>query len=159
MMQTKKYHHVSEIIFIVTLFSIFLISGVLLVLFGANVYQKTTSESSVNETIRTSLSYITEKVHQCDQSDSIQIENHNGIDTLALYTVYDTSEYVTYIYYDQGSLKELFIQSNLEFNPAAGNSITEIHAFQISENASLIHILLTDTNDQQHELYIHSNTD
>ncbi|MDO5403715.1 MAG: DUF4860 domain-containing protein, partial [Eubacteriales bacterium] len=119
-MQTRK-KHMSELIFIVTLFSIFLISGVSLVLFGANVYQTITREADVNETTRTSLSYIQEKLHQCDHKGSIQVETHNGTDTLSLYSAYGDKLYVTYIYYHDGSLKELFIKNDLNFNPAAGN--------------------------------------
>lgn len=157
-MQPGKKNHMSELIFTITLFSLFLILSVLLVLFGANIYQKISAESSVNETMRTSISYIQEKVRQCDHEASVQVENHDGIDTLALHTSLGTDNYVTYIYYYDGSLKELFTKSSLDFNPSAGNSITDISAFSITKDSSLIHIILTDTNNQLHELFIHASS-
>lgn len=157
-MKSKKINHMSELLFTVTLFAIFLISGVLSVLFGANVYQKTTSESAVNETIRTSLSYIQEKVRQCDHEASVEVETHHGINTLTLHNTYGTEQYVTYIYYDNGQLKELFTKSDLGFQPASGDSITTIDAFTITQDNSLIHIVMTDSKQQAHELYIHASS-
>lgn len=157
-MKIKSHNSISELIFTIALFAVFLISGVLLVFFGAGVYQKTTSESNINDTIVTSLSYIQEKVRQCDHEDSVKVVNSNGITALALCSTYNDEKYITYIYYDNGGLKELFIKDGQEIIPSGGETITEINDLSITDNNSLINIILTDTQDNTHELYINASS-
>lgn len=157
-MAFKRINHTSDWIFTITLFSIFLISGVLLVLFGANVSQKTAGEAAGSRQIRTSLSYITEKIRQCDHQDSVSVFEKNGISALALHSDYNGLGYTTYIYCDDGYLKELFTREDLPFEAAAGNKITPVQRFDIQCTRSLIKLSITDSSQQTHELFIHPNS-
>lgn len=154
----RKINHASDWIFTITLFGIYLIAGVLLVLLGANVYQQSAVEASDSRQIRTSLSYITEKVRQCDHEDSVSIFEDSGVTALALHSQYNGSGYTTYIYCDEGYLKELFTRDGLPFEAAAGNRISPLQRLGIQTVHSLIKLSITDSSYKTHELFIHPNT-
>lgn len=149
--------HRSVFIFILALFAFFVLSGVALVLLGANVYRQTTDEAGENRQIRTSLSYITEKVHQADHQNGVSVLQQAGISALVLTSEYHQTEYVTYIYCHDGKLKELFTRKDLPFTPDAGSTITAVRQFTITKNASLLRLSVTDLSGQDHTLYIHPN--
>ncbi|MCB6585629.1 DUF4860 domain-containing protein, partial [Streptococcus gordonii] len=70
------------------------------------------SESGFNT--RTVLSYVTEKIHQSDQNQAVSIGTFDGLPSLVIELTYDNDQtYVTYIYEDNGILRELFIQDGV----------------------------------------------
>lgn len=156
-MQFKKFSHRSDFIFTLTLFTVFLISSVILVLFGARIYQKSVSETAENRRIRTSLSYITEKIRQCDHQNSISVTNLDERAVLVLYSEYNQTPYATYIYWDNGYLKELFARRGLPFQPEAGSIITAVRDFSVTQDGSMVQLTVTEQNGTAHTAQIHPN--
>lgn len=60
----KQKNHVVDLLFSLALFCVFAASALTIVIMGADVYQKSVNDMNRNSTIRTSLSYLSEKIHQ-----------------------------------------------------------------------------------------------
>ena len=69
----RKQKHMVDLIFPVSLFFMFALCAVTVLLLAARIYQSTTEHSSLNYTARTGLSYISEKIHQNDRNGQIRI--------------------------------------------------------------------------------------
>ena len=69
----NRHSHMIDFLFPVVLFFVFTLSALTVILLAAGIYQSTTEKSTLNDSARTSLSYITEKVHQNDVEDSVRI--------------------------------------------------------------------------------------
>ena len=71
--KTQEKHFIVDILFVLALFGVFAVSALSLVTIGADVYQHTVEDMSVNYDSRTAVSYIMEKVRQSDTADSISL--------------------------------------------------------------------------------------
>jgi len=138
--------HMIDILFVLSLFCLFAVSSVILILFGANVYKKTISQMDTNYSSRTSIAYITEKIRQSDAYDSIYVEQKNGKDILKMTQKIDNIEYATSLYEYDGYLCELFARTDIELPEDAGQpviTITDLNFEKIGEK--LLKISFTDT--------------
>lgn len=135
MKSTDLHHenkHIIDFLFLLGLFVIFVLSALMLIMIGANVYQKTVNNMQINYEGRTAYAYLTEKFRQNDMNGKVVIsENDNG-QFVAFYETINDEEFVTYLYENEGYLMELFTRVSAEFDPHAGQKITEVSAFQIS---------------------------
>ena len=130
--QTQK-KHVVDLLFPMALFFVFAISALTVILLATNIYQRTTQSSSLNYTSGTSLAYISEKIRQNDVADGVSLGMFDGHDSLILRQTYEGSVYHTYIYVDDGNLKELFIKDGVDASASAGTSIMPVSSFQMQE--------------------------
>ena len=62
----SREHHIIDILFPISLYFVFTVSALTVLLLATNVYRTTTENSALNFNANTSLSYITEKIHQND---------------------------------------------------------------------------------------------
>lgn len=156
----KKKHFTIDFIFPLALFLVFTACAILVTLFAATSYGKTTSQARDNYSSRTTLSYLREKVRHSDMTDSIGIKSYQGIDCLALTQHFDGKEYITYIYEYDGSLKELFIMDGSDIPLETGTDIMEINDFSITEDSEgLFRFSITDIDDHQSSILITAKSD
>ena len=152
-------HHMIDILFVLALFCMFAFSAVVLVIFGANVYEKTVQNMNHNFDSRTAISYITEKVRQADVDGAISIQELDGQFVLVLKETIDQVDYATYLYEHDGSIHELFTRSDLPFDPDSGQRILSVKEFTLSVvSDNLFHFHITDTEDETVDLYICSHS-
>lgn len=149
-----KFHthrrHMIDFIFPVSLFFIFALCALAVLLFAARIYQSITEHSSRNYTAGTALSYISEKIHQNDTDGNIQITELDGETALRMEHIYDNATYFTYIYSDDQELKELFIKEGVVADPSAGTKILDIQDFSMKKiNSKLFRFDCTDRNNQK----------
>lgn len=158
MESNQEKRHIVDILFVLALFGVFVLSALILVILGANVYKNTVASMSQNFESRTACSYITEKVRQSDLYDSISIGTLEGTQALVFTQEIQGSLYGTYIYYDNGELKELFMRegSNIGNNPLeAGTAIMELKDFSLEMiNDKLLSVHLTTTKNETKTVYI-----
>lgn len=126
-MNHKGNNHMVDLLFTLTLFGVFAAASLLVVIFGAKIYQNTVNHMEENFTSRTAVSYIAEKFRQCDTEGGIQIVNYEGIDVLLLES-HPTEDITltTCIYQDGGYLKELAVTDRANLKLAAGQKIMEL---------------------------------
>lgn len=149
--QTRKI----DTVFIVCLFMLFAMTSCILILIGAKQYHTTADAMNHNYEVRTVSSYLTEKVHQYDTSTGIAITDFAGGHALALSDTAEEQTYITYIYYYDGALRELFVGEEAVFTPESGQSIIPLDSFDVEPvHAGLIRATYTDTEGFSHTLYL-----
>ncbi len=157
----KERRFIVDILFVLALFGLFAVSALILVTIGAGVYKHTVDDMSSNFEARTSISYIAEKIRQNDantREDGVQVAMLSGKPTIALEQEINDEIYCTYLYFDEGSLKELFMKKDADIGDdylSAGQKIMELRDFSAQVVSDrLLHIQITMTDGTPRELYI-----
>ena len=144
-----KHKHMIDFLFPVALFFVFALSSLTVVLLAADIYQSTTEDSALNDTARTSLSYITEKIHQNDTKGMVSLGTFDGCDALVLQQTYNDENYYTYIYAYENELKELFIKDGANATASDGKVILQVKDFSIEQvNDRLFKFQCVDKDDR-----------
>ena len=129
---SHQQKHMIDMVFPIALFFVFALSALTVIVMATNVYQKTTSESALNYTAQTSLSYIREKISQADTDGGVTLTTLDGQDAMRLSTTENGNTYYTYIYAMDGELMELFVSADSATPSAsAGRSILSVEAFDM----------------------------
>lgn len=132
-----KYHsnrkHVIDLMFPFALFFVFAASSLLVVLLAADIYQKTTVLAESNNQSRTALSYVTGKVHQGDAQGGVSIGRFDGHDSIIIRQTDGKQCYLTYIYEEEGMMRELFLQEGTKALAEDGREIMEIREFRMEQ--------------------------
>ena len=142
-----KQNHKIEIIFPIMLLFIFAISALVVTLFATRVYEKTVNNTLRNDSARTAVAYVTEKIHQNDVSSAIELRDIGGSQALCINKTANGKQYVSYIYFDDGKLKELYASRDMDVNKSLGTEICELKS--VSRNSagnSLYRINCEDAN-------------
>ncbi len=144
-----KRRHMIDLLFPVALFFVFALSAVTLILLAAGIYRSTTENSSLQYTSRSSLAYLSEKIHQCDENGGVYMGTLEGYDALILEQTYGDAVYHTYIYACEEELKELFIKDGVEAEAKNGRTILEVKDFNLEQiSDQLFRFTGTDTEDR-----------
>jgi hypothetical protein len=144
-----------DILFVLSLFCLFSLSSVVLILFGADIYKKTVSSMDSNYASRTSVAYITEKIRQSDQYDSIYIDDSLGYERLMMTQDINGYTYATSLYEYDGFLYELFARTDIDLPIDAGQQVIAIEnlKFELVTN-SLLKIDYTDESKEEKTIYV-----
>ena len=129
--------HSMDTLFTFLLLLLFALFSLFLAAMGSSIYRKGVSHLNENYTSRTAIAYLTEKIRQHDSRGSISSSEVEGLPALCLLDEIDGQSYSTYIYFDEGSLKELFIPSERIASKSLGTSIVELESLTMdfAENA------------------------
>ena len=128
--RTQK-NHMIDFLFPVALFFVFAVSALTVILLATNIYRSATENSSLNYTAGTSISYISEKIHQSDEDGNVSLGTFDGHDALILEQEYDGESYYTYIYEDAGELKELYVKDGVQVTASSGKAILPVKSFSM----------------------------
>jgi len=149
-----------DTVFVLALITLFAATAFMLVLIGAKQYRYVTDTMNENYEDRTVSSYLTEKIRQNDTTDAISVVTLEGVTALSLVATEDDISYITYIYFYEGSLRELVVTGNSVFTLSSGQEIMELQAFSPELiNDSLLRITVTDSRGDSQSIYlpIHCN--
>jgi hypothetical protein len=112
-----------------------------------------------NYEVRTTTSYLAEKLRQHDAAASVAVQDLDGVRALALSENAQGSTYTTYIYYYDGALRELLVAADASCTLSAGQSIVTLSAFSVEESGDgLLHITFSDSGGTAHEQYLSYST-
>lgn len=155
----KKYVHAADAVFALVLFFVFALSLLLVLLSGVTAYQKIrdTSENGYSE--NTCISYISTKVHHGATDDCIYLSVLDGVPAIALDEEIDGAAYVTYIYYYDGYIKEIFTLQGNEFPAESGSNVLPLSSFgfEITQD-NLLYVFCTGTGGTSAETYLYLPT-
>ena len=129
----KERKHSIEDLFILVTFLVYAIALLMFASLGASVYRNVTSQMQQHQIQRTAESYLREKIRQHDRKDDIQIGEIEGQQALRITEQIEEKEYVTYIYADEGMLKELFISTEKEPRLQDGTGLLELNNLTLKE--------------------------
>ena len=161
-MNGKQDRHIIDILFVISLFALFVLSAVFLISIGAGIYSKTMLNMNTNFDSRTAIAYITEKVHQSDDGGNVDIEDFDGCISVKITSVINNLEYITYIYEYDGVLRELTMRSDVVLSPAAGTPIIEVKDFSLndlSQNLFRCDVNIDGTETYSFYVSVHSGGD
>lgn len=99
-------------LFTMLLFLVFVLCALFSVLMGSQVYENITKRSDENFSGTTALSYVANKIRQGDREDSVDIIEVDGTAVLQLKQQVGDEMYHTWIYWIDGSIRELFTDEN-----------------------------------------------
>lgn len=147
MKSSYSQKHMIDVLFTIALFCVFTVSALTVIVTGARTYRNISSDTNENYNLRTSLSYINEKVRQADQAGSVLVGDFQGIDALLLKESYEGTEYITYIYPYEHELKELLVRSDTDLEPSSGTTIMTIESCSFRQIAD--HLISVETTDSE----------
>lgn len=152
---TGKKKHTTDFLFILTLFGLLTLCSLCIMGFGLRIYRNTVAATEDNSQIRTSLTYVAEKLRQNDHEGGVSLGEVEGSSALVLHTTYNDVSYCTYIYYYQGGLRELMTRESEKPIPYSGQLITEAEDFQIfSVKEQLYECILRDSQGKETSIYV-----
>ena len=130
-------------------------SSVALVVLASGSYSRQVHTSEDSYTSCTALSYVTEKLHQADNSDAIDAGTFDGQDAILIRQEYSGQSYVTYLYAYDGYLRELFIKEGVAASAGDGREILATDGFSFEESRDgLFHLSCTDSNGNLSDTYV-----
>lgn len=141
----KPIRHTADTLFAVLLLLIFSLFAFLLAGTGAAVYKNSASYLEENYTSRTAVAYTEEKIRQHDRAGSISLTTLDELPALCLYETIEQQKFVTYIYYFDGALRELFVKESVTPSAANGTAIVPLSSFSITDISDAEELLLEIT--------------
>lgn len=143
----EKKQHVTDIVFILSLFCVFAVMALFVVVLGANVYQGISADMAANYNARTSIAYLGEKVRQNDVAGGVDLREVDGGDALVLVQQVEGREYETWIYVSDGMLREVTVAAGTQVHAGDGQEIMELNTLVLGrEDGNLIGMEATDAD-------------
>ena len=119
----SQKRHAIDFLFPVTVFFVFTISALTVILLAARIYQSTTDDSQRNYT--------------------------SGTQAVVLRQETADASYLTYLYAWDGHLRELYVKEGTTLSPSAGKSILPVKEFSVEETEDqVITFRCTDTSGE-----------
>lgn len=155
----KQSQHMVDALFVLILFCFFAVCALMLITLGSNIYQKTVNHMNSNYSSRTSFAYVSEKIRQKDTAGSVSVKEFGDSSALVLTEYIEDLAYETWIYTDQGYLKELFCKQGTSLEPSAGQNIMPCTAFSIEKSSSqLYHIRISTDDENTFSCYVNTKS-
>ena len=159
MFKIDRETHRIDSIFIMLLFFLFALTAFVLIMIGVRQYKATANAMDYNYEIRTVTSYLREKTRQNSSNSSISIETIDGTNALCLKNTLNNTIYNTYIYYYDGSLREMYIQECTPFTLNLGQQIVTISGFDMDKtDDGLIIVTISDSFGGTTDMYLSANS-
>lgn len=137
-----KTSSISEIIFSLMLFLMFVIGGFLMVSYSGNIYKHIIDNGNTRESVSIPLAYISKKCNQAKSKDYVSIESIEGLDVLVI----NNDSYLTCIYSNDNYLKELNISDLNKFNKNDGTNIYKIDKLEMNYDNDLYEFKIENNN-------------
>lgn len=163
MNRINKRSHSVDTLFSVFLFGLFLVFLVILLIFCARAYEASVKGQETNSSLYTASTYVTAKFRRHDTGGSIRISDFGDSQALCMSDTIEDQEYITYIYLQDGNLKELFAQAQTEPFPEMGTVIASLKSFVIEEASdeevqdTYYRITMEDRNGAEASLLLHKD--
>ena len=152
--------HTVDMLFVLTLFAVFAVSASLLIAFGAGIYRKTIDSMDRHYNLSTASAFITEKLHQHDESGDVRIKSFGDGDALVLLESYGDETYCNYIYMYNGYLKELFTAADVNLSPEAGEDILPVSEFKVGlDSEGLVSVDIVDESGRKVNTSVYVRSD
>lgn len=97
-----------SVLFTMLLFLVFIMCALFTVLAGSKVYENISSRMDQTYTGSVALQYVANKVRQGDADKAVAVRTEDGQPVLEIRESIEGGDYITWIYYYEGSIRELF---------------------------------------------------
>lgn len=150
----ENRHRSTQTLLILLIFSMFALSSLLLVFIGADAYQKVSRSLTANHQMRTSLSYVANKIRTAEGEPNLKLETMEQTKALVIDSEYENEVFKTYLYCHDGYLMEFFAGAEDPFLPDSGEKLTELHDFSVTQSGGLFLITATAQDGNQFSISV-----
>lgn len=137
-----------NLLFTMFLFLAFVLCALFTVLIGGKVYENINRRSQENFTGSVALQYVANKVRQSDREGGVRVRTVEDVPVLELDAGIEGGNYVTWIYWYEGSIRELFFDPADGLGLADGLSILECSGLGVSQSEDGRCITLTAEGEE-----------
>ena len=123
----KKYTKITDFMTLLV-FAVFAVCVLLVLLYGAQVYQNLVHRGEESFGLRTATQYVSTRVRQ---AESVTVTDFEGCPALTIQEKIDGTVYVTRVYCCEGFLRELFCAESASLPPEAGEKIIPAESLQL----------------------------
>lgn len=127
-------------LFVFVIMGVFAMLALLIVVLGAQVYQRIIDRGETSAGMRIALSYVANKVRGMDADGAIEVTEIGGIPVLILQETVDDELLLTHIYHYEGELKEQYGYAGDEFELEFGDTLTRLDDFSIRQEGPMIYL-------------------
>ncbi len=124
---------------VLLVFAAMALSLLLVLLYGAGIYQRLTEEGDARYSRQTATQYILTRVRQGDQ---IQLEDFEDCKSLAFREEIEGDQYITRVYCYDGWLRELFSEEDAPLSPEDGEKILPLDKLEMKLEEELLTVEL-----------------
>ena len=150
----KEQKHSIEVIFTMVTFLVYAMVLLMFVSLGATVYRSVTQQMELHQTQRTAENYLREKVRQNDRAGDVSIGEIEGVPALQISQTVGGKEYVTYIFTEGGSLKELLVSAEKKAKVSDGTVLLSMEAVSFTEEQGCLTVTLQLDDNHSHTFQI-----
>ena len=129
-----------SVLFTMLLFLVFIMCALFTVLAGSKVYENISSRMDQTYTGSVALQYVANKVRQGDADKAVAVRTEDGQPVLEIRETIEGGDYITWIYYYEGSIRELFTCEDSGLGLADGLEILECDGLTITQEGQLLHV-------------------
>ncbi len=156
------HKHSMSGLFVFLLIGAYMVFSLLLVLIGVQAYKGVVDRTDVNSQVRTTVSYVANKVRAAD--GMVLLKEEQGLTVLTIRDDYDEDAYETRIYFNkdesgQGALYEQVAAADEPFDPDLGELVSRVHAFSMTQNGYLLELSMTTAAGERHWLHLRFRTE
>lgn len=131
-----------ELFLVMLLLLLFGVMTFLLVSSASRTYWRINEEKNHLSDIRIAVSYIDNRIRQSDESGHIELKNNpiNGQMAIVIREHHAQEHFETWIYQNEGSLKEAYFKSGIPLSDDLSFEICKIDEFSVKQKNGLLHI-------------------
>ncbi len=145
-----------DTLFTILLFGIFVLFLLFLLLFSARMYRTAVDSQEENRNLYTAMTYVTTKFRQHDSFTQIYTGELEGLPALCFEDEVDGEIYDTWIYLQDGTLKELFALETSDATPDMGTPLASLTEFSVGQYQDYFEIQMTDTAGNSSRCILHT---
>ena len=150
----KEQKHSIEVVFTMVTFLVYAMVLLMFVSLGATVYRSVTQQMELHQTQRTAENYLREKVRQNDRAGDVSIGEIEGVPALQISQTVGGKEYVTYIFTEGGSLKELLVSAEKKAKMSDGTVLLSMEEVSFTEEQGCLTVTLQLDDNHSHTFQI-----
>lgn len=153
----KKHSHTIDIAFTLALLCVFAVTVLLVLVSGARAYRDIQTSLEHSYTARTCVSYIAAKARHYDELGALSVGRLGEVPALCLHEQPGPGEeYITYIYYHEGWVRELYAPADTSLDPDAGLTVIEADGLDfLPAGDDLLQVICSGTDGTESHLWLH----
>lgn len=133
-------------------FGVFALCILLVLLTGADRYQRLNLRDQNAYSHRTAVQYVATRVRQADQAGALSVGQLGGSDALFIAEEHDGVGYVTCVYCYEGTLRELFTFADEPLAPEDGEILLPLRGLELELDGQMLTARLTDETGKMQNL-------
>lgn len=158
-MENKRSNSIQTLC-VMLIFALFSFFALILIITAINSYKSVSATTDENNQLRSTISYITSKLHASDDGSVIKISTKDDTKLLSIEQTLSGDKYENYLYVKNGALYEQLLSENDDINLEDGNLISKISSFDIEKvSQGLFKITAVTENSEKREAYVNLYTD